>query len=238
MKKTDEETATGTTTNHLEHLPQIVIGLSGKKGCGKDTVADHLVAEHGFTQIALADALKESCTAIFGTPTVAELKADRGLYDQRFIVPITGKQKKGDDILRWTSLTTREILQQFGTECCRNWMRDIWIAGAWTRIVRSGSDRIVISDVRFRNEVLFLQQLGIVSVWRVSRPGQRSKDGHASERNLSRFRGWDARIKNDGTIKRLCKRATRELARAEKSITAENAKLIKRINTVRVEKGV
>ena len=36
-----------------------VIALSGPRCCGKSTIADHLVTQHGYTRIAFADALRE-----------------------------------------------------------------------------------------------------------------------------------------------------------------------------------
>jgi len=35
-----------------------IIGVSGRAGSGKDTVAEHLIAEYGFVRIALADPIK------------------------------------------------------------------------------------------------------------------------------------------------------------------------------------
>jgi len=36
-----------------------IIALSGLRACGKSTIAEHLVAQHGYTRIAFADALRE-----------------------------------------------------------------------------------------------------------------------------------------------------------------------------------
>ena len=36
-----------------------VIALSGPRACGKSTIAEHLEAQHGYTIIAFADALRE-----------------------------------------------------------------------------------------------------------------------------------------------------------------------------------
>ena len=49
-----------------------VIALSGPRTCGKSTIASHLVAQHGYTRIAFADALR-SVAKIAG----AEYENDR-----------------------------------------------------------------------------------------------------------------------------------------------------------------
>lgn len=43
------------------------IGLIGKAGTGKDTVADYLMAVYGFKKFAFADKLKEIDAELFGT---------------------------------------------------------------------------------------------------------------------------------------------------------------------------
>jgi hypothetical protein len=42
-----------------------IIGITGKAGSGKDTVADILVREHGFVKVALADPMKRVCRDMF-----------------------------------------------------------------------------------------------------------------------------------------------------------------------------
>jgi len=39
-----------------------IIALSGPRACGKSTIAEHLVNNHGYTRIAFADALREIAT--------------------------------------------------------------------------------------------------------------------------------------------------------------------------------
>lgn len=43
-----------------------LIGLAGKAGAGKDTVADYLWEKEGAIKIAFADALRAAATSIFG----------------------------------------------------------------------------------------------------------------------------------------------------------------------------
>ena len=40
-------------------MPSQIIALSGPRACGKSTIANHLVNNHGYTRIAFADALRD-----------------------------------------------------------------------------------------------------------------------------------------------------------------------------------
>jgi dephospho-CoA kinase len=42
----------------MSEMASNVIGLSGPRACGKSTIAGHLEAQHGYTRIAFADALR------------------------------------------------------------------------------------------------------------------------------------------------------------------------------------
>ena len=43
-----------------------IIGISGKAGSGKDTVAEYLVEKHGYMKISFADPLKRFAASVFG----------------------------------------------------------------------------------------------------------------------------------------------------------------------------
>lgn len=43
----------------------MIIGIAGRAGSGKDTVADLLVRDHRFVKIAFADPLKRICKKVF-----------------------------------------------------------------------------------------------------------------------------------------------------------------------------
>jgi len=44
----------------------MIIGITGKKRSGKDTVASCLVENYMFVKYSLADPIKEACKDIFG----------------------------------------------------------------------------------------------------------------------------------------------------------------------------
>jgi hypothetical protein len=131
-----------------------VIGFVGFIGSGKDTAADYLVNFHGFRRDSFANTLKDAISAIFGWDRTllegrtAEARAWRELEDQWW------SERLGKKI------TPRWILQYWGTEVCRQGFHDdIWIASLENKIRKTG-DNVVISDVRFPNEIKAIHNAG------------------------------------------------------------------------------
>lgn len=131
----------------------MIIGLVGFIGSGKGTVGDILVTQHGYYRFAFADALKDAVATIFTWP--------RGLLEG----DTTASRQWREQVDPWWSnklgyeVTPRLILQKFGTEACRNGIADnIWITALEKRI--AGYEDVVISDVRFPNEVAFIRSVG------------------------------------------------------------------------------
>jgi len=179
----------------------MIIGLSGQKQSGKDTVAAYLVKEHGFERKAFADPLKQSVAALFGIPFsyIDKLKMDDVLvgigrigqpeYDQW--IQYDGEVSKG--------LTFREFLQRYGTEAHRDiFGQDFWLD--YTLPVQGfyPGRAIVVTDVRFANEAARVRELGGLVV-RVIR-GLSDQDQHRSE--VIDF-DWDYIIDNDGSFHEL-----------------------------------
>ena len=170
----------------------ITIGLCGKAGAGKDSVADYLVEEHDFSKVSFAYALKQGVKAMFALPD--ELVNDRSRRDE----PLEGMPD-------WT---VRKLWQFVGTDLMRNQVdKDIWIK-TLARCVRqhrqASVEHIVISDVRFPNEVACLHDIagdGIACLIEVKRPGHVGHDvglkNHESETHVLQL---DLSIENDGTM--------------------------------------
>jgi hypothetical protein len=163
----------------------VIIGLTGKKQHGKDTVGGILVNEHGFVRVSYADALKESAAALFDVP-VATWDALKN--DPHAVVSLErayGPAREG--IAR---LTVREFLQRYGTESHRDVFGDnFWVnvAKAKMEAALDGNEDVVVTDVRFDNEAQAIHDLGskyglgqVVCVYRpqVVDDG----DAHASEK--------------------------------------------------------
>jgi hypothetical protein len=134
---------------------KIIIGVCGFQGSGKDTVADYLVNTHGFRRISFAGTLKDAISQVFGW--------DREMLEGR----TTQSREWREQVDPWWStrlniphLTPRWILQYWGTEVCRkSFHDDIWIASVEHRML-SLQDNVVLSDVRFPNEIRSIKNSG------------------------------------------------------------------------------
>lgn len=127
-----------------------VIALTGYAGVGKDTVADILVRDHGYTKLSFADKVKELLLAINPWIIVPEFGGPARL---QALINTMGwnKAKRGYPEIR-------RLLQELGTET-RNIVDDeAWIFPILERITDvDASEKIVISDLRFENELKALR---------------------------------------------------------------------------------
>lgn len=121
---------------------QKLIGLAGFSGAGKNYTANlicHLRAE--FQQVAFADPLKAAMSSIFGFSAEQLHSLERSQVD------------------RYWDATPRELMQLVGTDLFRNQYRqDVWIKAVARRVQQY--DHVVITDVRFRNELDWIRQTG------------------------------------------------------------------------------
>ena len=192
----------------------MIIGLVGFIGSGKGTVRDILVRQHGYHGFAFADALKDSVATIFMWPRgllEGDSNASRAFRER---VDVWWSHKLGYDV------TPRLILQKMGTEACREGIADnIWIAALEKRI--HGYEDVVISDVRFPNEIDFIRSAGGILV-RVKRGKDPSKEElskmHISETAWNSYTP-DFGIENNGTLDDLKENIKSVLTLEEKRIT-------------------
>ena len=138
----------------------MIIGVCGFIGSGKDTVADYLVNFHEFRRESFADTLKDAVAAVFGW--------DRTLLEGR----TKEAREWREEVDHWwaerlgmPTLTPRWVLQYWGTEVCRkSFHDDIWIASLENKI-RNSKDDIIVSDVRFPNEVKAIKNQQGKMIW-------------------------------------------------------------------------
>lgn len=156
-----------------------IIGLTAKKGSGKDTFADYLVKNHGYVKLSFAQYIKESAKVLFQWT------------DEHF------EQDKKEIKDEYWNISPREFLQQFGTYFLRNFLHilnceELKIYND-TKIVLSGkkkftfhikrlnlhitelykinsvNNKIVISDIRFEDEYEYVKKLG-GTIIKIERP--------------------------------------------------------------------
>jgi len=150
----------------------MIIGLTGRKGCGKTSAAISLRNNYGYTVRSLATPLKETLV--------------------KFGIPIENMETPGlkeDPLPGFGGKSARKVMQLFGTEFARSMISDtIWIDKLVENIGllrESGVEKIVVDDIRFDNEAIAIKKLG-GHVIEVRRPDFfNGSDDHISEKGVS-----------------------------------------------------
>lgn len=153
-----------------------LIGLTGLAGTGKDSAAQYLCREYGFVQAAFADPLRSM---------VLQFLEEAGI-DHAYV---TERHLK-EAAIPGLGVSARALLQTLGTEVGRALHPDLWVRHLALRLGLDGQpasapvhDRIVLSDVRFKNEAAWLRARGgrLIRLYRDTAAGVRP---HASELQL------------------------------------------------------
>lgn len=175
-----------------------IIGLCGYARTGKDTVAEILVKDFGFTRVAFADKLREAAYAL--NPIVALRAADTA--PATFLRVQDVVDTHGWDFAKTKYPEIRVLLQRLGTEVGRQVLSPalfgddrLWIEAA---LNAPTPGHVVISDVRFPNEFYAIKSRG-GTIWRILRPDTAPVNGHSSETALD-FIKPDVEIYNDETV--------------------------------------
>lgn len=172
-------------------MDTVIIGLTGYAQSGKDTAARGLIESRGFTRLAFADLLKKTAYDIDPyvetTPGCFERLSD--LVDRLGLE----RAKSYDDV--------RRLYQRLGTEGGRNNLgTDVWVDPVMRTAMASPSP-VVITDVRFPNEVAAVKAAGGLVV-RVERPGVGAINAHASDAGIASLI-VDMELVNSSTVEQL-----------------------------------
>lgn len=145
------------------------VGICGKAGSGKDTVA-HYISDYLKCGIYhWADPIKEMLISYFGLTY-------EDAYSQ------SGKAAFND----FWGMTNREILQRFGTDACRNGFReDVWIKIMELKLKDFTDDIVLLPDTRFDNEAKFIVDSGGFNILVVRDSLDDVSDSHSSEAGVS-----------------------------------------------------
>ena len=219
-------------------LPPL-LGIGGLKRHGKDTLADFLVEDHGYIKTFMSEPLTAAVSLI----------GPRGPW-VRLDFPEPGAGDAGQfvryaDLVEAVGYTqakehrdAREYLQGLGTEVGRNMIGEsTWtdIAEEKIREARAAGHPVVITGIRYENEIELVRHLGGYTVW-VERPAlpepvphpltdaidaalglEQAPDTtatHTSETSLS-AEDFDVFIENDSTLDALRQKASRLAAEVE-----------------------
>lgn len=130
-----------------------VVGFVGFMGSGKGTAGD-IASEMGYVKDSFAAGVKDATASMFG-------------WDRKMLEGDTESSRvfREEPDLFWSNsfgkpFTPREALQKMGTEVGRDiFHKDFWVFLLEQRI-KSYSNPVVITDVRFPNEINWIHSVG------------------------------------------------------------------------------
>lgn len=133
-----------------------IIGISGFIGCGKSTVAMQLMDKYEFRKDSFAVSLKDACAALFDWPRDMLEGDTKESREWREITDEWWANK-----LDIPNFSPRLALQLIGTDSLRNHFNPgLWFMTLENRVRKDPIRNVVISDVRFPNEVEFIHNQG------------------------------------------------------------------------------
>lgn len=138
----------------------MLIALVGNIGCGKNTLADQLVAEYGFIKFSFAACLKDVVSVMFG-------------WDRQMVEGVSPQSREWRETVdEWwgarlgvPNFTPRLALQMIGTNVIRcGFHPDFWVIHVEKEIRKllavDPTISIVVSDCRFENEARMIRTFG------------------------------------------------------------------------------
>lgn len=164
-----------------EPLPLPWIGLAGRAGSGKDTVAGHLSSCHGYTKVSLADGVRDMALAI--DPVVGYAHPEQYARLSYLV------DSDGWEHTKRTVPEVRRLLQVIGTDA----VRDMISPTAWVDLAERKAAEVagpvVFPDVRFPNEAAMIQAHGglVFYVARDFRHGPEAEFLHVSETAMDAY---------------------------------------------------
>lgn len=166
---------------------QLLIGLTGPAGCGKDTIAS-LLASYGYHRYTLAMPLKQGLEAMLGIPLAT--------WDDRVAK---------ETVIPWLGKSPRQLAQTLGTDWGRQHVHpELWVMlmrNKWGEVRHSVSPRMVVTDVRFDNEAQAIKDAG-GTVWQIHREKVAPVAAHVSEKGVNPAL-IEGTFKNLGTLEQL-----------------------------------
>ena len=183
----------------------MIIAICGKKGSGKDTLANIIIENYNFTRYAFGDDIKEIAKILFN-------------FDED---QLYGNKK--DIIDKNWNITPRDFYQKFGTEYIQTIfpnlfpqiftknnisIREFWLKKfeIWynDNIKKHKIFFVVISDLQFLHEYNYIKKMGGYII-KIERDNLKNIDNHSCETDLDNFTNdkFNFIIKNNDRIQDL-----------------------------------
>lgn len=200
-----------------------LLGIAGNARSGKDTLADFLAAELGFSITHFADAFKNILKDIFEFSDDQLWGKSKDVPDQRYafsgICPLDHAQCSLSDTDRlWCCPVCKNTYEKFlaprftmmtlGTEWGRTMYADVWTDMTLRKIQQAfqteNKQRWIVADLRMRNEVERIHAAGGKAIL-IKRSIIEEHLWHATESELTAMPDsqFDAVIDNNGTLDEL-----------------------------------
>ena len=169
----------------------MIVGVSGHMGAGKTTVAKHIAEQNDLREDSFAYSLRLVMNAITGIP----IEETYSVEDKNKMIPLF-------------NVTRGRFLQDIGM-VFRKYDENTWVKSVHLRWLARGKDHVILDDVRFDNEVAFIEaNKGVVL--RLERDpvdnGDTRDKQHPSETCLDNH-PFSHVIQNDGTLDELKQKA-------------------------------
>lgn len=173
----------------------MLFGILGKKGAGKDTVSDYLVAKYGFRKRAIAAELKKIMRHLFhfkNNQLHGELK--EVVDDNWDITPRHGMQFVGT-----------LVREHFG-RLVKGVDKNFWLVNLEMWLNKCKNEHVILSDCRYQNEVDFVKSHKGIVIKIVRNKNDEIKDTHESEQGVDFVKKHDILIENNGSLQELYKK--------------------------------
>jgi hypothetical protein len=173
-------------------MKQIVAGLHGLPGVGKDLLGDYLSLAHGFTKIAFADLLYQQVATAWGVPVGAlqdRVWKDRasGMMAFRYCADL--------DFCEWVDRSfgpsdaersPREILCRYSDFIKHKTGNPAYYVDHVSSVIAQNADKhFVITDVRYDREAEFIAKLGRSCILEIVKPGPQTRGEHESSKRIN-----------------------------------------------------
>lgn len=185
-----------------------VIALSGWKQSGKDTTADYLVSEYGYTRVSFAARLKDMVSETYGVPREdldSPTRKEMPLHNLP-VIPTDPFVRTVHTLLHTelqSGYWTPRALCILEGSMKRSVYSNFWVRSVVQEIAANPDRKYVITDLRYRSEAdtlrLLLPDISLMRIFRYVTITTQDP----SERDLDTYTNFEHVVRNTGTKEEL-----------------------------------